>query len=194
MLEGKRIRLRGYRLSDVASAIECFSDYDALKTYRGSAPMPLPIDVEKHLRESDANRRKEYDWVIEKSDDQTFLGSCGYSEIDWQSSHAQIGLFVAKPWRNQGFGGEAVQLLVSYMFQQMNLHKVELNVFAFNPAAVRLYERIGFIQEGRLRQRRFRDGSYHDEVRMGLLREEWLLSTPISEQNFSVNQKALVNG
>jgi len=53
----------------------------------------------------------------------------------------------------------------------MNLHRVQLEVYDFNPRAMRCYEKCGFQVEGRQREALFRNGSYHDILIMGILRE-----------------------
>jgi RimJ/RimL family protein N-acetyltransferase len=55
----------------------------------------------------------------------------------------------------------------------LNLHRVWLHVYEFNPRAVRVYEKVGFRHEGRLRQAIFHDGRYWDTLVMGLLHAEW---------------------
>ena len=66
-----------------------------------------------------------------------------------------------------------MRVLLRFIFEQMNMNKVKLNVFSFNPRALRMYQTCGFKEEGRLRQELFRDGKYHDIILMGLLREEY---------------------
>ena len=55
----------------------------------------------------------------------------------------------------------------------MNINKIKLHVYSFNPRAIKSYEKCGFIKEGVLRQEIFRKGKYHDEIIMGLLRDEF---------------------
>jgi len=66
-----------------------------------------------------------------------------------------------------------MRVLLRFIFEQMNINKVKLNVFSFNQRALRMYQKCGFKEEGRLRQELFRDGEYHDIILMGLLREEY---------------------
>jgi len=63
-------------------------------------------------------------------------------------------------------------VLCRFAFEEMNLHKIRLDVYASNAAAVRTYENVGFRREGVLRDEAFRGGRYIDVLRMGLLREE----------------------
>ncbi|SIS80894.1 Acetyltransferase (GNAT) family protein [Kroppenstedtia eburnea] len=70
-----------------------------------------------------------------------------------------------------------MEILLRFIFEEMNLHKVKLEVFEFNPRAIRVYEKCGFRQEGRLREEIFRYGRYHDVLVMGLLQEEYRSTT-----------------
>lgn len=62
-------------------------------------------------------------------------------------------------------------LLTSFCFREMNLHKVKVSVFDFNAAAIRCYEKCGFVREGVLRGEIFRDGAYRDVVLMAKIAE-----------------------
>lgn len=64
-------------------------------------------------------------------------------------------------------------MALSYSFLELNLNRVELMVYAFNERAHRAYEKAGFQLEGRLRDALYREGRYHDELVMSVLRREW---------------------
>ena len=68
---------------------------------------------------------------------------------------------------------EAVRLLLDFAFRDLNLHRVYLHVFDTNAAAIRIYEKVGFVREGVLRQAAHIDGRYVDVMVMSILREEY---------------------
>jgi RimJ/RimL family protein N-acetyltransferase len=74
---------------------------------------------------------------------------------------------------NQGLGRDVMETLLRFGFEQMNLHRIYLRVFADNKRAVHLYEVIGFQHEGCWRQAAFRHSRYHDLLWMSILRGEW---------------------
>jgi len=74
---------------------------------------------------------------------------------------------------DQGYGQEAMRLLLAFGFQELNLYRVQLTVFSYNPRAIRVYEKLGFQREGVFRQALHRDGQRHDMLLYGLLRPEW---------------------
>jgi len=75
--------------------------------------------------------------------------------------------------RGRGVGSEAVGLLLRFAFDDLNLQRVQLHVFADNAAAIRVYEKAGFVREGVLRQAAHIGGKYVDVVLMGILREDY---------------------
>jgi RimJ/RimL family protein N-acetyltransferase len=83
-----------------------------------------------------------------------------------------LGVWLAREHWNHGLGTDAVRTLCRFGFHEMNLRRVTLHVYANNPRGVRAYEKVGFVEEGRLRRDHFADGTYVDVVVMGLLAEE----------------------
>ena len=70
-------------------------------------------------------------------------------------------------------GTEAMSVLLDYGFNILNLHRVDLEVFAFNKRARKSYEKLGFKQEGIMRDKLFYDGEFHDAILMGVLKKEF---------------------
>ena len=93
-----------------------------------------------------------------------------------------FGLFIGEPsaW-NRGFGKDAIQTLVRFAFDEMNLVKLRINVFDYNERAKHVLESHGFIQEGRLRKDFYRDGTYHDLVILSVFRDGAPLAQPAQE-------------
>jgi RimJ/RimL family protein N-acetyltransferase len=102
------------------------------------------------------------------------IGTCAFSQLDADNGsvlfHITIGEHDA--WGN-GYGTEATALMVEHAFSALGLHRVSLSVFAFNERAVRAYERVGFVDEGRAREAIWRDGRWWDEIHMSVLEPEW---------------------
>lgn len=96
------------------------------------------------------------------------------------SSKTFFGLLVKvidigeKEYWGQGYGKEALSILLNYAFQELNLHRVSLRVFSFNEKAIKLYKNLGFKEEGNSRQSLYRNGHWHDILHMGILKEEFI--------------------
>ncbi len=78
-----------------------------------------------------------------------------------------------KRFWNQGYGSEAMRLMLKYGFETVNLHRIYLRVFENNPRAVRAYEKAGFVHEGRERESHFIGGKYIDTLLMSVIRPDW---------------------
>lgn len=72
-----------------------------------------------------------------------------------------------------GYGTEAIQLLLDFGFGNLNLHRIELDVFTHNERAIRSYEKLGFQKEGIKRENWFLNHRYHDSVIMSMLEHEY---------------------
>ena len=106
------------------------------------------------------------------SNDRT-IGSIDLSKPDLAgNAWVGIGIGERQDW-NKGYGTEAMQLAVDFGFRELNLQRISLSTFEFNPRAVRSYEKVGFQHEGRQRQFLLHDGRRWDLIIMGILRSEW---------------------
>jgi RimJ/RimL family protein N-acetyltransferase len=91
-----------------------------------------------------------------------------------EDRHAELGIMIGeKEYWNRGYGTDAVGTLVRFAFEQMNLNKVTLGVFEFNERAQAVYQKLGFVVEGRAREDYYQDGRYWDIIRMSVLRREY---------------------
>lgn len=79
--------------------------------------------------------------------------------------------------RDRGIGSEATRLIVGYGFERLGLHRIQLEAYAFNHRALRVYEKAGFVREGLRRETEFKHGAWVDEVVMGILDRDWAALT-----------------
>lgn len=102
------------------------------------------------------------------------VGEMAMLDIDHQNRHAivRISLFDREFWGN-GYGTEAMALLLNFGFEILNLHRVGLDVYSFNKRAIKSYEKLGFKREGIIRDELFYDREYHDSIIMGVLKSEF---------------------
>lgn len=64
-------------------------------------------------------------------------------------------------------------MLLDYAFLELNLHRISLRVFSLNERAIHIYNKIGFVQEGVVRESLYRSGKWHDIIIMGILKREY---------------------
>lgn len=90
------------------------------------------------------------------------------------AKRAGLGISIFNPnYWNKGFGTEAIELLLNFAFSSLNLHTIELEVFAFNKRARSCYRKVGFVETGRKRQAHFVNGQYHDIILMDISSTEF---------------------
>ncbi|MFA4872310.1 MAG: GNAT family protein [Patescibacteria group bacterium] len=103
------------------------------------------------------------------------IGTVDLHVINQMDRCAVLGIFIGdKRYWNQGYGTDAMRTILRYGFQKLKLHRIELGVYAYNPRAIRVYEKLGFTHEGRQRRAIRWRNNYYDRLIMGILREEWL--------------------
>ncbi|WP_315120606.1 GNAT family protein [uncultured Clostridium sp.] len=174
MYTGEKVRLREYRKEDIKAAQNYVNDPEVKRLLNPGIPYPITLEDEEKWVESLSSTKDEYSFAIETLEDSKYIGGCGINSIDWKNSVAVIGIFIGdKDYWGKGYGTDAIRILVKFIFEQMNLNKIKLNVFSFNERAMKSYKKCGFKVEGVLRQELYRDGKYYDDILMGVLREDW---------------------
>jgi RimJ/RimL family protein N-acetyltransferase len=110
------------------------------------------------------------DFAVVRNDDGEVLGEVVLNELDATNAccNFRIGLRGPEVF-GKGYGTEATGLLLDYAFDLVGLHRVELEVYEFNPRGRRCYEKAGFVQEGVRRKALHWEGEWYDVVLMGIL-------------------------
>jgi RimJ/RimL family protein N-acetyltransferase len=111
------------------------------------------------------------------------IGVCGLHIISQTSRCAELWIMIGeRDCRGQGLGSDALVTLCRFGFDLLNLHRIGLKVYDFNTRGIRCYAKCGFVEEGRMREAAFRQGTYHDVIQMGLLAEEFRSRFPRAER------------
>ncbi len=116
-----------------------------------------------------------FDFAIRLRQDDRLIGGIGVWIASWAHGEGWVGIGIGERdcW-GKGYGTEAMRLILRFAFDELNLQRVSLGVYAHNPRAIRSYENAGFRREGLVRSDCHRDGQRWDTVFMGILRDEWL--------------------
>lgn len=121
-----------------------------------------------------AEQRDRLDLAVIRCDDGVFVGDTALTDLDVDNESMDFRIAMASPaLTGRGYGTEAILLVLGYAFEVVRLHRVQLEVYAFNERARRLYERCGFVAEGVRRDALRWDGERYDVVVMSVLRPEW---------------------
>ncbi len=113
-------------------------------------------------------------FIIRTLDDGKPIGFAELDGIAWKRTDAWIGIGIGdRNYWGKGYGADALRILMRYAFTELDLHRLSLSVFEYNRRAIRLYEKLGFRNEGRKRQFFQREGRRWDLVFMGMVKPEW---------------------
>ncbi|WP_249435691.1 GNAT family protein [Paenibacillus sp. Marseille-Q4541] len=100
-------------------------------------------------------------------------GSIGFLRIDWDARRTEIGYWLGSDFEGKGLMSKACNALVVHAFNDLNLRKIEIGVATYNMKSRAIPERIGFTQEGTIRNYELLHNQFLDRVIYGLLKEEW---------------------
>jgi RimJ/RimL family protein N-acetyltransferase len=176
MLSGKLVRLRPVEEADIDRIYAWINDWEVKRWLGGPSRYPFSYADEQAWIKLAVHRTKppEISWSIVTLDDGRHIGSIGLHGIDGADRHASLGIMIGDhDYWSHGYGTDAITTLLHYAFDEMNLHRVWLEVLDDNARGIACYRKCGFIEEGRKRQDRYRSGAYHDTLVMGVLDEEF---------------------
>ncbi len=128
--------------------------------------------LEKDLDKETTN---EVFFAIRTLESDKLIGFIGLFELFKHHGDTLVAIALGeREYWGKGYGTDAMRIMLQYAFYELNLRRVGLIVFEYNPRAIRSYEKVGFIPEGFVRRVMQRDGKRWDFQYMGILREEWL--------------------
>lgn len=176
MLTGKRVRLRAIEREDIPTFVRWLNDREVTRFLLVNSPFSKAME-EKWFEGQLGNPPHEGQVLAIEArvgEDWLHIGNSGIHRVDPVNRSAEFGILIGeKAYWNQGFGREATQLTLQHGFDDLNLHRIFLRVYENNPRAIACYKAAGFVQEGILREAIFKNGSYINEVEMGILQSEW---------------------
>ncbi len=109
------------------------------------------------------------DWAVVRADTGEHVGEAVLNDLDLANECMNFRIALLPHALSHGYGTEATRAVVDHGLAVLGLHRVELEVYAFNPRAQRVYEKCGFVVEGRRRDALLWDGTWHDAVTMAIL-------------------------
>ncbi|MEK7108151.1 MAG: GNAT family protein [Patescibacteria group bacterium] len=173
-LRGKRVYLRPMELSDVERTTRWINDPVARRWL--SNVWPLNQLQERAWIEAKYRDRPAHDltFALVLTEGDVHIGNLGLHNIDWVHRSATTGMLIGEAdARGKGYGPEAKELLLDYVFNTLGLELVEAGAFESNMASRRSLEKSGYTLEATLRRRYYRDGQWHNECVFSITAEEW---------------------
>lgn len=168
---GARVVLRPIVESDAQAMFASLADEETMRLTGTTVRHDFEA-VRAHCAGLD-DRHDRVDLAITDPTDGRWLGEVVLMDLDPQHRSAGFRIaLAAERLAGRGYGREAARRLLAWGFDHLGLHRVGLEVFAFNARAIHVYETLGFRHEGRLREVLWQDGAWHDALVMGLLAGE----------------------
>ncbi|TAV41549.1 GNAT family N-acetyltransferase [Rhizobium leguminosarum] len=172
-IPGRNVLLRTATSGDIDARLALGNDLEIFQMFGISKTAVKPMSREKATGWVQSIISNPYAWVIEVNG--KFAGEIRLDRVDRTDRRASmaIGIYDANIL-GKGYGSEAIRLLLQYAFADLDLHRISVRVLAYNKRAIRAYEKCGFMIEGREREAAFVDGSWHDDLIMGIVDREFV--------------------
>jgi len=179
-LTGEKVMLRPFRAEDDPALRDALGDPEVLRLTGSVHAEPTQTEP----KAADPEREREFrDWRNSQPDrldlaviDRASGGCVGevvLNEYDADNQSCNFRTLMAAMGRNRGLGTEALRLIVGYGFERLGLHRIHLEVYAFNPRARHVYAKAGFVVEGVLRDALRYEDEWIDATVMSILAPEW---------------------
>jgi [ribosomal protein S5]-alanine N-acetyltransferase len=169
-----RLILRTITPLDVDALFRIFGDPE-LTRYWGHPTLADRAAAESLVEDirAGAASGKLFQWGITFGGAADLIGTCTLASLDRQNRRAEIGAALAPEHHGQGYAEEAVRGVIDHGFGELDLHRITADVDPRNTPALSLVDRLGFRQEGLLREHYRQHDEWQDGLLFGLLKREW---------------------
>lgn len=172
---GDRIYLspRGASDEEIEKFTEWMNDFQVTDYINKSEQIMTAIG-EKEWLENNARKNENKNFNIIDLNSNKLIGTIGLEKFNWTSRNAVLGIFIGdENYRNNGYGTEAIKLLLEFGFKYLNLHSIRLSLLSVNERAHKCYLKCGFKDAGKSREEIFLNGKYYDKLYMDILEGEF---------------------
>jgi RimJ/RimL family protein N-acetyltransferase len=174
VFRGEKVQLAAIQREYLPKYVEWLNDLEVAQFLMPGILAPFNLDDENEWYENRRKREGNYLFAILTLTENKLIGNCGLHNVDLKNRSATFGIVIGeKDYWGKGYGTDATRTLLRFGFAELGLNRVELEVYDYNPRAIRTYEKAGFRRDGVHRQGLYRNGKFHDEYIMCILREEW---------------------
>ena len=175
-LESERLIYREVTSEDVDDVFNIYSDPEVAKydLYNPISTKEDSIYIINQYSE-DFKNKEEITWGVARKSDNKLIGYCCLGDFDDNSLRSQIGYgFKLCEW-NKGYATEAINVMVEFAFEVMDLNRVEAEVTLGNDASVKVLKKVNFVQEGIFRERTIIKGEFVDDVILAIIKKDYAI-------------------
>ena len=174
-LIGDRIYLspKGTTDEELEKFTEWMNDFQ-VTDYIGRSAQITTIPGEKEWLDRAAKDNDNIKFNIVDLNNNKLIGTIGLEKFNWIARSAVVGIFIGESeYRSNGYGTEAINLLLEYGFKYLNLHSIRLDLLDINERAHKCYLKCGFKDTGKTRESIFLNGKYYDKLHMDIIENEF---------------------
>ncbi|WP_124727911.1 GNAT family N-acetyltransferase [Staphylospora marina] len=172
LLEGTHVYLRPFNVEDAEIYFQLL--FQAETRRLTGTQHSFTLEQIRRYAEAKGQDPTQVLLLIALKENDEVIGDIALQDIHPINRSANIRIMIAsEKHQGKGYGTEAMKLMLEYGFGILNLHRIELNVFPFNPRAIHVYEKLGFKKEGVQREVLFYNHAWHDSVLMSMLAHEY---------------------
>jgi [ribosomal protein S5]-alanine N-acetyltransferase len=174
VLETERLVLRQLEPGDATAIFAIKSDAETMR-YMDTPPLADVSEAEASLASAAEGfaAGDSLKWAVTLRGQDELIGECTLFRIRVESRRAEIGYYLARPHWGNGYNHEALTRIVEYGFNDLGLNRIEADLDPRNVGSARAVHRLGFVDEGLLRERWIVSGEVSDSLLVGLLRSDW---------------------
>lgn len=173
------VDLRELKEKDASLMLEWMHDPDIQKSFKKNMMETTVDDAVSFIKKALVPNKTELytgisiHYAIANIIDDEYYGTISLKDLDLENGTAEYAIVLRKKAQGKGIAYQATKLLLKKAFLDIGLHRVFLNVFSNNTAAIRLYEKCGFVFEGEFREHFFINGEFVNWKWYGILRDEF---------------------
>lgn len=173
-LETERLVLRQIDNKDVDELHEILGD-DEVAKFDYFYPVKSKSEVMKFIEryKEELEKSEEVTWGIALKDSNKLIGTCCFGNFDDGARRTEIGYDIAQDHWNKGYATEALEAIISFGFNIINLNRIEATITPGNDASVKVLKKLNFVQEGIVRERDLIKGKLEDGIIMSILKRDY---------------------
>lgn len=171
-LKGKRVLLRALEKEDMDFLREMINDEEMEKCVVGWSFPVSKYEQEKWFEKQVVDKHN-LRFLIENEEKK--IGLVTITNIDWKNRKASLGIkLYGENVKGKGFGTDTILTGMKYAFEELQLNRLYANILEYNETSLRLYKKCGWTIEGTARKSVFKNNKYHNEIQVGILKEDYI--------------------
>lgn len=171
-LVSERIYLRSLKESDAPIMLENTKD-EEIRYMTGTKPTFTLEQIQRHIKNLSEDLSR-YDFAICLNENDQMIGELSIFDMEEDEKKAGFRISMSSiELTGKGYGTEAIRLVLKFVFENLKLNRLQLEVFSHNLHGIRAYEKVGFVKEGTLRESLYYNGKYSDEIIMSMLLSDY---------------------